>query len=192
MSSRSRAVAPVKSRVPRLPCPLRVWPRNAVIASRERECRFDVRVRHKVDFIFSYLQRWLPDGEARVEERNADVGVRPARTHGAESGLDFVIVVVVYWECRRLIHREQRERWSTVVAAQCAHLRRFPLSLARLRTCGGVALSLDHCSVIPRPSKETAGVPVSLMLTNEAGGSKQGGTYRDADLPPVPATLMTR
>jgi hypothetical protein len=70
--------------------------------ARERECRFDVRVHHTVDFVFRDLQERLPYGEARVEERNADVGVRPARTHGAESSLDFVIVIVGYWERRRL------------------------------------------------------------------------------------------
>ena len=41
--------------------------------ARKRERRLDVRVRHPVDLVLGDLQEGLPDGEARVEERHADV-----------------------------------------------------------------------------------------------------------------------
>ena len=66
--------------------------------ARERKGRLDVRVRHLVDFLLGDLQEGLPHGEARVEERHADVSVRPVRAHGAERGLHFFVVVVGYWE----------------------------------------------------------------------------------------------
>jgi hypothetical protein len=70
--------------------------------ARERKGRLDVRVRHAVDLVLGYLEERLPDGEARIEERDADVGVWPVRACGAEGGLDFFVVVVGYWECRCL------------------------------------------------------------------------------------------
>jgi hypothetical protein len=70
--------------------------------ARERKCSFDVRFQDTVNFVFLNLQEWLPDSEACIEERGADVGMRPAFTHSAESALDFLIVVVGYWERRRL------------------------------------------------------------------------------------------
>lgn len=41
--------------------------------ARKRERRLDVRVRHPVDLVLGDLQEGLPNGEARVEERHADV-----------------------------------------------------------------------------------------------------------------------
>ena len=64
----------------------------------ERSDRLDVRVRHAVNLDLRYIKERLPDGEACVEERDADVCVRPVRACGAEGGLDFV--VVGYWERR--------------------------------------------------------------------------------------------
>ena len=66
--------------------------------ARERECCFDVCIHHMVDFVLRNLQERLPDGEACIEERDADVGVRPMCTHCAESTLDLLIVVIGYWE----------------------------------------------------------------------------------------------
>ena len=74
--------------------------------ARERKGRLDVRVRHAVDLVLGYLEERLPDGEARVEERDADVGVGPVRACGAEGGLDFCVVVVGYWE-RRCLRNER-------------------------------------------------------------------------------------
>ena len=122
--------------------------------ARERECRFDVRVRHTVDFILSDLQERLPDGEARVEERDAYVGVRPARTHSAESSLDFFVVIVSYWERRRLN--------ESVRDGVPAHVRTyfcFPCLKLSCELVEAVALSRDQSDIVSRPGKETAGVP---------------------------------
>jgi len=70
--------------------------------ARERKCGFDVCVRYAIDFVFGDLQEQLPEGGSWEKEPNADVGVRPAYTHRAESSLDFFIVVVGYWERRCL------------------------------------------------------------------------------------------
>ena len=70
--------------------------------ARERKGRLDVRVRHLVDLVLGDLQEGLPYGEACVEERHADVRVRPVCAHRAERGLDFFVVVVGYWECSGL------------------------------------------------------------------------------------------
>ena len=77
--------------------------------ARERKGRLDVRVRHAVDLVLGYFEERLPDGEARVEERDADVGVGPVRACGAEGGLDFFVVVVGYRECRCLNERTVQE-----------------------------------------------------------------------------------
>ena len=70
--------------------------------ARERKGRLDVRVRHAVDLVLCYLEERLPDGEARIEERDADVGVWPVRACSPKGGLDFFVVVVGYWERRCL------------------------------------------------------------------------------------------
>ena len=75
--------------------------------ARERKGRLDVRVRHAVHLVLRYLEERLPDGEARIEERDADVGIWPVRARGAKGGLDFFVVVVGYWERRRLRTNER-------------------------------------------------------------------------------------
>ena len=70
--------------------------------ARKRKRRFNVRVRRLVDFVLGDLQEGLPHAKARVEERHADVGVRPVRAHGAERGLHFFVVVIGDWERSRL------------------------------------------------------------------------------------------
>lgn len=70
--------------------------------ARERKRRFHVRVHYAIDLVLCDLQERLPDPESRVEERDADVGVRPARTHGAERRLYLFVAVLGYWERRRL------------------------------------------------------------------------------------------
>ena len=74
---------------------------------RECKCGFDANFQDAVDFVFCDLQEWLPNSEACIEESGANVGVRPAFTHGAEGILDFLIVVVGYWE-RRCLHIRTR------------------------------------------------------------------------------------
>lgn len=70
--------------------------------ARERKGGLDVRVRHLVDLVLRELQEGLPHAEACVEERDADVRVRPVRAHGAERGLHLFVVVVGDWERGRL------------------------------------------------------------------------------------------
>ena len=70
--------------------------------ARERKGRLDVRVRHAVDVLLCELQEGLPDGEPRVEERDAHVRAWPVSARGAEGGLDLFVVVVGYRESRSL------------------------------------------------------------------------------------------
>ena len=60
--------------------------------ARERKYGFDV-CGYTIYFVSGDLQERLPDGDSRVEERDADAGVQPVCTHRTESGLDFFIVV---------------------------------------------------------------------------------------------------
>ena len=68
----------------------------------KRKGRLDVRVQHAVELVLGDVQERLPDREAGVEERDADVGVWPACARAAERGLDFFVVVFGYRERRRL------------------------------------------------------------------------------------------
>lgn len=72
----------------------------------KRKRRLDVRVCHSVDLVLGDLQERLPDAETRVEEGDADVRVWPVGAYRTERGLDFLVVVVGYWE-RGCLHEDE-------------------------------------------------------------------------------------